>query len=168
MEKLALAKLAKGLGYEEKCEIYENDAKALKNAIQENCWDERDGFYYSVDFNLLPVDKTKVLHEGAPRHWNCLIQRIDVWSGFMAMWAGVATKEQADRMVKEHYLNERTFNAPYGVRTLSKLEKMYSLAKTGNPSCWLGPIWGISNYMTFRGLVNYGYANEAKNLAQKY
>jgi putative isomerase len=167
MEKLALAKLAKGLGYEEKCKIYENDAEALKNAIQENCWDERDGFYYSVDFNLLPVDKTKVLHEGAPRHWNCLIQRIDVWSGFMAMWAGIATKEQADRMVKEHYLNERTFNAPYGVRTLSKLEKMYSLAKTGNPSCWLGPIWGISNYMTFRGLVNYGYVNEAKNLAQK-
>jgi putative isomerase len=85
----------------------------------------------------------------------------------MAMWAGIATKEQADRMVKEHYLNERTFNAPYGVRTLSKLEKMYSLAKTGNPSCWLGPIWGISNYMTFQGLVNYGYVNEAKNLAQK-
>jgi putative isomerase len=43
----------------------------------------------------------------------------------MAMWAGIATPEQAARMVKEHYANPKTFNSPYGVRTLSKMEKMY-------------------------------------------
>ena len=41
------------------------------------------------------------------------------------------------------------------------------IKKTGNPSCWLGPIWGISNYMVFDGLVKYGFINEAKELATK-
>ena len=83
------------------------------------------------------------------------------------MWAGIATKEQAERMVNEHYFNEKTFNAPYGVRTLSKLEKMYLITKSGNPSDWLGPIWGISNYMTFEGLRKYGFNDAAKELAEK-
>jgi putative isomerase len=85
----------------------------------------------------------------------------------MAMWAGIATKEQAERMVAENYKNEKTFNSPYGVRTLSKLEKMYRIIKSDNPSCWLGPIWGISNYMTFVGLCNYGFNAEARELARK-
>ena len=70
-------------------------------------------------------------------------------------------------MVKENLLDEKAFWAPYGVRTLSKYEKMYSIKKTGNPSCWLGPIWGISNYMVFDGLVKYGFVKEAKELAEK-
>ncbi len=143
------------------------DAASLVAAIQEHCWDERDGFFYSVDLNLLPVDHNAWLHSGAPRHWNTLIQRLGVWSGFLALWAGIATSEQAERIVHEHYRNEKTFNAPYGVRSLSKLEKMYNIRASGNPSSWLGPIWGIVNYMTFRGLVKYGFEADARSLAEK-
>ena len=144
-----------------------HDAESLRAAIQQHCWDERDGFFYSVDLNLLPIDHTAWLHSGYPRHWNTLIQRIGVWTGFMALWAGIATPEQADRIVQEHYRNEKTFNAPYGVRSLSRLEKMYSIRASGNPSSWLGPIWGIVNYITFRGLVKYGYDTDARALAEK-
>ncbi len=154
---------------------YENDAEALKDAIQKNCWDEKDGFYYSVDLNLRPITNepsiifghSMILHKGMPRTYSGLIQRIGVWSGFMAMWAGIATSEQAKRMVTENYKDTRTFNANYGIRTLSKLEKMYSLKASSNPSNWWGPIWGISNYMTYRGLLNYGYQQEANELAVK-
>ncbi len=158
------------------CEIFEQkelgdfyikEALSLKASVQKNCWDERDGFYYSVDLNLLPIDPESKFHSGMPRHWDCLIQRIGVWSGFLAMWAGIATPEQAKRMVFEHYLNPDTFNAPFGVRTLSKAEKMYTIVKSGNPSCWLGPVWGISNYFTFRGLVQYGFDKEAMELVEK-
>ncbi len=166
-ELLAVSKIAEKTGLCDKAEKYANLAENLKNAIQENCWDERDGFFYSVDINLLPVVPGARLHAGCPRHWNCLVQRIEVWSCFLAMWAGIATKQQAERMVKEHYLNEKTFHAPYGVRTLSKMEKMYAIIKSGNPSCWLGPIWGISNYMVFEGLRLYGYEAEATDLAKK-
>ena len=44
---------------------------------------------------------------------------------------------------------------------------MYAIKNSGNPSCWLGPIWGIANYMVFRGLLKYGYVEEAKTLAEK-
>jgi len=167
MELVAMVKLARKLNMPEKATEYEGYANELLLSTRENCYDERDGFYYSADINLLPVEAPFPLHSGAPRHWSCLIQRIGVWSGFMAMWAKIATPEQAERMVKEHYKNKKTFCAPYGVRTLSKMEKMYMVKKTINPSCWLGPIWGISNYMTFEGLVNYGYYKEAKELAIK-
>ncbi len=150
----------------ENSDKYKTEAQNLKSAINEHLWDERDGFYYSADLNLLPVDPTSKLHSGAPRHWNCLIQRIDVWSGFMAMWAGIADKNQAVRMVK-HLTNEATFWGEYGVCTLSKMEKMYTIKKTGNPSCWLGPVWGISNWMCFKGLVDYGFDTQATQLAEK-
>ena len=163
----ATVELAKQLGMNDKDTKYDQLAKQLKDAIQNHCWDERDGFFYNVDLNLLPVDKEQWLHSGCPRHWSCLIQRIEVWSGFLAMWSGIATKEQAKRMVEEHFRNEKTFCAPYGVRTLSKQEKMYAIIKSGNPSCWLGPVWGISNYMVFEGLVRYGYVEEAKELCKK-
>ena len=161
----AVCHLGKLLQYD--MQKYEEEKEHLKKVVQEHCYDEKDGFYYSVDLNLLPIDPTQGLHSGGPRHWDCLIQRIGVWSGFMAMWSGIATKEQAERMVKENLLNEKGFWAGFGVRTLAKYEKMYSLKATGNPSCWLGPIWGIANYFVFRGLVNYGYEKEATELAKK-
>ena len=166
-ELLAMVYLCHCLDLDEVGAEYQRDADALLAAVRENCWDERDGFYYSVDLNLRPVDHDDWLHEGMPRSWPCLIQRIGVWSGFLAMWAGIATPEQAGRMVREHYRNPATFHAKYGVRTLSRMEKMYSLRATGNPSNWLGPVWGVSNYLTFRGLVRYGFRSDAAELARQ-
>lgn len=173
-ELLATVYLAERLNLGEIADGYRKDAAKLRAAIQEHCWDERDGFFFSVDLNLLPYEPKPFggdpkfrLHSGNPRSYDCLIQRIDVWSGFLAMWAGIATPEQAKRMVEGHYRNQRTFNAPYGVRTLSKLEKMYDVRASSNPSLWTGPIWGVSNYMVFSGLVDYGFEADARELAQK-
>lgn len=165
----AMSYLCERLGLSETAPQYKKNASELKMAIQKHCWDERDGFFYSVDLNLLPVKQPDTFerHSGMPRDWDCLIMRIGVWSGFLSMWSGIATPEQSERMVKEHFKNEKTFNAPYGIRTLSKMEKMYNLKASGNPSSWLGPIWGISNYMVWRGLVKYGYEREAHELAVK-
>lgn len=172
-ELLAMAYLAKQLNHKEAELLYSQRAENLKQSVQRYCWDERDGMYYSVDIKLRSTElKPQIifghemtLHEGGPRSYPCLIQRLGVWSGFMALWAGIATDEQARRMVSDNLLCESTFWAPYGVRTLSRLEAMYSMAATHNPSNWNGPIWGISNYMTFRGLVRYGFEREARELA---
>ena len=147
--------------------LYAAEKEHLTEAVRRLCWDEKDGFYYSVDLNLLPIRKEASMHRGAPRNWDCLIQRIGCWSGFLAMWAGIATPEQAHRMVTENLTDPKAFWAPFGVRTLSKYEKMYQIVASGNPSCWLGPIWGISNYLTYRGLLRYGYTAEAAQLADR-
>jgi putative isomerase len=171
----AMSWLAEKMGLTKAAQCYEQDADSLCEAVRRYCWDEKDGMYYSVDLNLLPYTgqpqiifgKPFVLHEGAPRQYPCLIQRLGSWSGFMALWAGIATQHHAQRMVRENLLDGRTFCAPYGIRTLSKLEQMYNLRATHNPSNWQGPIWGISNYLVFRGLVDYGFDAEARQLAEK-
>ena len=84
----------------------------------------------------------------------------------MALWAGIASPERAVRVIEENMLNERTFFGEFGIRSLSKLEKMHANWPSGNPSCWLGPMWLIANYMCFRALINYGYFKDAKALAE--
>jgi putative isomerase len=174
-ELLAMVYLAERLNLSETGKEFASNAEELKKAVLEHCWDDRDGFFYSTDLNLRTVEnredntlgKKFIIHSGYPRDYDCLIQRIGVWSGFLALWAGIAADEQAHRIVKEHYSNSETFNSPSGVRTLSKMEKMYSMRASANPSNWRGPVWGISNYMVFRGLADYGYTDEARELAEK-
>lgn len=164
----AMVYLCRQLGMPAAGVFYEQERVALVEAVRTHCYDDRDGFFYSVDINLRPVDFSgdSFYHKGMPRHWDCLIQRVDVWSGFMALWAGVATEEQAARAV-ERYRDPKSFNCLAGVRTLSCQEKMYRVVASSNPSCWLGPVWGIANYMTFRGLVRYGFLEEARELCEK-
>lgn len=147
---------------------YAEKSENLKRAIQSECWDDRDGFYYSADILLKKVDPNEWLHSGGPRHWKSLPMRIGVWSGFLAMYYGIATSNQVERMVKEHLRNEKEFNAPYGVRSLSKAEtRIYAIKNSGNPSCWIGPVWGNANYMVCEGLLRYGYTDDARTLAEK-
>ncbi len=165
-ELLAMEYIHTVLGNKESAEGYHKESCELKARIRHELYDEKCGMYYSADISLLPIDKSDWLHSGKPRHWNSLIMRIDSWVGFLAMWAGIATPEEAERMVRENLLNEKTFFAKYGIRSLSRLEKMYWVGVSGNPSCWLGPIWINANYFCFRALLSYGYEKEARELAE--
>jgi hypothetical protein len=175
-ELLAMKYLADCLKMDGIATFYEKEAAKLKAAIQEYCWDNRDRFFYSVDFNLKPVVKPDVtgvkpgqlfFHTGQPRNYDCLIMRFSVWSGFLPMWAGIATPEEAKEMVERHYRNKEEFNCAAGVYSLAPTEKMFNLRASGNPSCWQGPVWINANYLVFRGLLNYGYTDEARELAEK-
>ncbi len=141
-------------------------AQDLADALHAAAWDERDGTFYSVDIGLREIDPDDWLHRGAPRRWSGLLLRVDNWSSFLPMWAGLATQAQAERMV-ERYRDPRTFRANYGVRSLSRLEKGFDLRASNNPSNWLGPVWGISNYLVFRGLLKYGFTDDARDLAER-
>ena len=161
----AMAEICHRLEQPENQKYYQNKADNLITAIQDECWDHRDKFFYSVDTDI----KTRSFdwfHVGLGVFWKSLPIRIQVWSGFLPLWAGFATEEQAEHM-RRHYLNHKSFYAPGGVRTLSKEEKMYDLRETNNPSNWLGPIWIVASYCVFRGLLNYGFLTEAEDLAFK-
>ncbi|MCI1978287.1 MAG: alpha,alpha-trehalase [Bifidobacteriaceae bacterium] len=165
-ELLAFGFILESLGKVDESIEWREKARALRDSVNKYCWDERDGTYYSVDLNLREVDDKTWLHHGAPRSWPCLLMRIDSWSSFAAMWAGIPDQAQAERMLLR-YREKDTFNAPYGVRTLSRLEKQYQVRSSNNPSCWLGPVWGVSNYMVFRGLLKYGFEEDAREMAEK-
>ncbi len=165
-EYLAMGTLYEAVGNMTEGMAWKRRADKLKDIINRHCYDERDGAYYSVDLNLLPINPAHMLHSGAPRHWHCLIMRLDVWSGILPLWAGVAETNQAEAMVQK-ITDPSTFWANYGVRSLSAKEKMYNLAASNNPSNWLGPVWGVSNYLTWRAMQKYGFENQAAELAEK-
>ncbi len=145
--------------------LWRGRANDLADAINTHLWDERDGTYYSALIDLRPVDDSDWLHRGAPRRWNSVLLRVDNWSSFLPLWAGIPDAARASRMV-ERVRDERTFAARFGIRTLSRLEQQYDLRASNNPSNWLGPIWGVSNYMVFHGLVKYGFVDDARALAE--
>lgn len=165
-ELLAYGYLLEQAGDMEKANRWRGRAQDLADAINRYCWDERDGTYYSVDFALRPVDPNHWLHRGAPRNYPCLLLRVDNWSSFLPLWAGIAGPDRAARMV-ERYRDERTFNCRAGIRTLSRLEQAYDVRASNNPSNWRGPMWGVSNFMMFSGLLKYGYDEDARQLAEK-
>lgn len=165
-EMLAYGYLLEEAGDVSLANMWRGRAQDLADAINKYCWDERDGTYYSVDFGLRPVEKDTWLHSGAPRDYPCLMMRIDNWSSFLPMWAGIASAEKAARMV-ERYRDARTFNCAGGIRTLSRLEQQYDIRASNNPSNWRGPVWGLSNFMMFSALVTYGYYDDAREIADK-
>ncbi len=165
-ELLAMGYLMELLGDAKQANAWRGKATDLRRAVQKYCWDERDGTFYSVDFGLLPVKEGAWLHNGAPRDYPCLLMRIDCWTSFMPLWAGLCTQEQAEKMVSR-LRDTRTYACRGGIRTLSRLEKMYDLRASNNPSNWRGPVWGISNYMVFSGLLRYGFEADAREMAEK-
>ena len=162
MELQAMADLLTALGLP--CDAYTSRRNALIEAIQRECWDPRDQFFYSVDVDI-KTRKYDWFHQGLGVFWKTLPIKVRVWSGFLPMLAGFATEEQAAALVR-HAFDESTFRSPWGVCTLAKDERMFDLSATNNPSNWLGPIWLVANYAVFKGLLNYGYQAEAEHIAE--
>ena len=160
----SMARILEKLELPEEAAGYRKKAENLSNAILEECWDKRDQFFYSADVDI-KTRKYDWFHEGLGVFWKTLPIKIRVWSGFIPLWAGFATKEQAASLAR-HWKDESTFHSPFGITTLAKDEKMFDLSATNNPSNWLGPIWLVANYVVFRGLLNYGYSDEAEEICK--
>lgn len=160
----SMARILEKLGRLDEAAGYREKAENLSNAILEECWDKRDQFFYSADVDI-KTRKYDWFHEGLGVFWKTLPIKIRVWSGFIPLWAGFATKEQAASLAR-HWKDESTFHSPFGITTLAKDEKMFDLSATNNPSNWLGPIWLVANYVVFRGLLNYGYRDEAEEICK--
>jgi putative isomerase len=144
---------------------WRDKAARLEKAIQAECWDRRDRFFYSVDVDVKtrPYDW---FHQGLGVFWNSLPIKIRAWSGFLALWTGTATADQAADLAR-HVADPLTFFSASGITSLAMDEKMFDVRATNNPSNWLGPIWIIVQYIVFRGLLDYGHRDLAEDLAQR-
>lgn len=148
----ALSELANILGKKEDKALFDQKAEMVKKAINELLWDEETGFYYDRLENTGKLNKIKGI------------------SGFTPLYAGIVPQNRAERMVKEHLLNEKEFWAKYPINTLAQNEAGYDQSGAQPPSgyCnWNGTTWIPFNYMIFHGLLEYGYNDIAKELAYK-
>lgn len=162
----SLSELSGLLNKNEEALKYKEKALKLKDAILEECFDPIDGYFYSADVSLKPLDKDKWLHSGFPRFWKSLPIKVKTWTGILPLWANIATKEQAEKVI-QRYLNKEELYSEFGIRSLAKNERMFYQHNSCNPSCWLGPVWVNANYFTYIAFKNYGYNDLAKDIAIK-
>ncbi len=88
--------------------------------------------------------------------------KVKTWAIFAPLFAKIPTQSEAEKLVKEHLLNEKEFWTPYPVPTVSLDEPSF------NPDgFWRGPVWMASNWFIFRGLVNYGFKDLAEKISFK-
>ncbi len=116
-------------------------------------WDEKSEFFFHVD---------KVNHEFEFMGRN--LKRPEI-IGFLPLWAEAVSQETAGKLLQS-LTDTSTFWRKYGIPTLSASDPYY------NPNVdycckWNGPVWLLWNYMIFDGLINYGFDETAKALADK-
>lgn len=143
----ALAHIASFLKHEEGEHFANQNAELIAEAMRAKLFDGR--IYRSV----YGLDHKPLL--------------ADTWSKFAPLFAGLYSKDEAQRLVKEDLFDESTFWAPYGMRTVSKREESYRAEGFVNKFSWRGPTWIAPHWFVYHGLQRYGYAEEAALIRQK-
>nr|MDA3780434.1 trehalase family glycosidase [Bacteroidales bacterium] len=143
-EKCYLKKMAKIVDNDSLIILLENEAKKLKDKINNTFWDKNSGYYYDVKIN----DKTKIMAQGP--------------EGWIPLWARIANKEQAE-LVKTNILDSAKFNTKCPFPTLSKKNKKFDPQN----GYWRGPVWFDQAYFAVKGLNNYGYHKIARDITLK-
>ena len=128
---------------------FEHQARLVTQAVQ-TLWDDEDGFFYDRDERTGKALKIKYV------------------GSFAAMWAGIATKEQAERLVREHILNPAEFWRQFPLPAYAATEPGYTAERMEQDvGCnWRAYTWIPTNYYVFEALRTYGYQKEAEQLAQ--
>ncbi|MFH0881620.1 MAG: trehalase family glycosidase [bacterium] len=151
MEAKSLAEMARELGLFNDAADFRMEAEARAEKIRDTMWDEETGFFYHVSLN----------HHNFSVHRPDDLKRKEI-IGFLPLWAGIASEQQAARLIGEHLTNRNEFWRQYGVPSLSADDPFY------NPKgYWNGPVWVEWNYLIQRGLFNYGYDDDARELAHR-
>jgi hypothetical protein len=139
----SLAFIAGELGYEEdKTELLQRAEKySLKLA---ELWDDKTGIYR--DKNLITNEFSKHLSPG----------------NFYPLLAGVPSKEQAERMINEHFMNPEEFFGEFMLPSIARNDPGFP-----DNEYWRGRIWAPMNFLVYLGLRNYELPAVRKILAEK-
>jgi neutral trehalase len=138
-----LQRIARQIGEDKDVPVWQRFYDETKQAINERCWHEEDGFYYDLGYG---------------KH----IRRQHIGM-FWTLVAGIASDRQAGAMMS-HLANPRKFWRVTPVATFAADQPGFS--PTGN--YWLGGVWAPTNYMVILGLLRYRNFDLARKLAQQY
>lgn len=135
-------------------------AKQRKETINKYMWNEKTGFFYDYDY----------VHKKQSKFLSL--------AGFTPLWAGLATGEQAKKMIKmlplfetEHALTITAEESLAPKISIEKLPKSYRVGVEAllAPKQWDYPnAWPPLEYLTVIGLLKYGYVKESRRLMEKY
>jgi alpha,alpha-trehalase len=117
--------------------LWDEKARLRAERINRLMWDERDGLYYDYDF----------VHKQ--------VRRYPFLTAFYPLWAGIASPEQAARLVK----NLKLFERAGGLQTSTNV----------SGSQWDAPFgWAPLELLTVDGLRRYGYSADADRISEEF
>ncbi len=90
---------------------------------------------------------------------------VNTCATFMPLYAGLASPEQARRLIQEHWNNPDEYapgaDSSYRMPSTSKNEPGYSPRRY-----WRGPVWIIANWLAYLGLKQYRFDELAERVRQ--
>ena len=135
-DKIHLASIFSVLGDEAKATEFKRDAAKLKSLIQTKMFNQDTGFFYDIRL----ADKTFIKVQGP--------------EGWIPLWAGVATQEQANQVVI--IMTDTSKFATY--IPFPTVPKDHPEFMTGY---WRGAVWFDQAYFGVKALERYGFQKEA-------
>lgn len=135
------ASIARRLGEKEGERFATLNADLIGTAMRERLFAE--GVYWSAEAMNDPYELLKV----------------DTWAHFAPLFAGLYSEDEAEALVRNRLFNEDTFWSPHGIRTVSRQEASYR-----PDGYWRGSVWMAPHWFIYKGLVRYGYAEEARRI----
>ena len=157
----AAACVARALGRQKDAADFDREAERRGLIIQQTLWDEEDGFFYDRDIRTGKLIKVKSS------------------AAFLPLWAGVATEHQARVLVERHLRNPEEFWTPFPVPSYARSEASYTQYYQPPPGLdpltalgpghanWCGGMWPHWDYLFAHGLMDYGFKEEAGQIAAK-
>ena len=119
---------------------WESFAIQRKDLFNKYLWNEKRGLYLDYDYK------------------NCRHSKVASVINFYALWAGIASSSQAQRIVD----NLSLFEYEYGITVCEKMEHERTYQ-------WDYPAgWPSAHYYVVKALDKYGYKKEAARIARKY
>jgi len=121
-------------------DFYKERAQKRRDLINKYLWNDTLGWFFDYDF--VKKEQSKVYSV----------------SGLQPLFMGIASKEQAEKVLKNLHLLERD----YGIATTNE-----------HPGCrdfqWAYPVvWPPMVYLTVKSLDNYGFKEDARRIAKKF
>ena len=127
---------------------YSDVISGLENGYQNNLMTENGAY------NLSMVDGT----------WDQ--DRVITWTALLPTWLQILESNQA-KSILTNLLRFEHLLGNYGVRTVSAIDRSYDPEPTKFiGGFWRGPVWHVSNWFIYHGLMNYGYREIATSLKE--
>ncbi len=139
----ALSEIARELGQPTLSQNYAAEYAEMAERINRELWSEEAGIYLN-------------------KHWDGRLSPHLSPTLFYPLIAGIAPAERAERMIREHLLNEREFWGRFVLPSIARSDPGYA----GN-DYWRGRIWGPMNFLVSEGLRRYRLDDIAHQFARR-
>jgi alpha,alpha-trehalase len=140
-----MGKLAERFGWKGKAAAWQKKADERAALINKYCWDEQEGFYFEYDY---------VSGKRLP-YYSLL--------GFWPLWTGIASKEQARRVVEHLKMFDRPYGLTFTDRSYPGVHPEFKNIEWAYPEAWPQQHVAVA-----QALKRYGYHQRARDVSRRF